>query len=66
MFAENRDANANEGQPDVTSMRCWPRRNDQSPVSCNEDELFHLQADGFWGPEGGFHDAEARWQHQQD
>jgi hypothetical protein len=22
------------------------------------DEIFHIQADGFWGPEKGFHDAE--------
>jgi hypothetical protein len=23
-----------------------------------DEEIFHLQADGFWGPEKGFHHAE--------
>ena len=32
---------------------------DASMLSADpEDETFHVQADGFYGPEKGFHDAE--------
>lgn len=24
----------------------------------SDEEIFHIQADGFWGPEKGFHNAE--------
>ena len=36
-------------------------------VPAPDDEIAHLQADGFWGTEKGFHDAEYEWrrQHQQ-
>jgi len=30
-----------------------------------DEEIFHLQADGFWGETGGFHDAEQLRQRRQ-
>lgn len=37
----------------------WRQEEDTTFLSADsDDETFHVQADGFWGPEKGFHDAE--------
>ncbi len=35
-----------------------PGRDGHNSTAQNDEEFFHLQADGFWGSEKGFHDAE--------
>ena len=32
--------------------------NGRSSQEGADEEIFHIQADGFWGPEKGFHDVE--------
>jgi hypothetical protein len=41
----------------VTADSMW-RLEEEMLASDPDDEIFHLQADGFYGPERGFHDAE--------
>ena len=37
----------------------WRQEEDALMLSADpDDESFHVQADGFYGPEKGFHDAE--------
>lgn len=53
--------------PKVTSttagtLECREAENAAAPCTDPVEEMMHLQADGFWGFEKGFHDAEERRQ----
>ncbi|WP_263351367.1 hypothetical protein [Acidicapsa acidisoli] len=41
-------------------------RDTQLSDDASNEELMHLQADGFWGCEKGFHDGEEHWRQQQN
>lgn len=42
-----------------TAEPVWRHEKDATILSADpDDESFHVQADGFYGPEKGFHDAE--------
>jgi hypothetical protein len=51
-------------EPFASSLRytaepVWRHEKDAPILSTdNDEEIFHVQADGFYGPEKGFHDAE--------
>lgn len=43
---------------DEQELRQCPEYGGHNSTAPDDEELFHLQADGFWGLEKGFHDAE--------
>jgi hypothetical protein len=58
---------AHSDQSDAISTR-KPSVNyvaDAPEAEMHDDEIFHTQADGFWGPERGFHDVERLWRQRQ-
>jgi len=47
------------------TRRDQPPGQQQWPLDLIDEEIAHLQADGFLGGEKGFHDAEQLWRQQR-